>query len=127
MRSLRVAVLCLFIAAFVSATAPGTKLTVQVNTSSTGRPIDRASVIIHFKQGRNPINMRKIRTSWETRTNQEGIVSIPEIPQGKITIQVIAQNYQTFGGEFDLDQPEQTISIKLNSPQAQYSEDSKSK
>jgi archaellin len=102
--------------------APGTKLTVQVNSATTGKPIDRASVIIHFKHGRNPVNMKKIRTSWETKTNQQGSVSVPEIPMGEITVQVIAQHYQTFGGVFQLEEPEQTITVKLNAPQAQYSE-----
>ena len=62
----------------------------------------------------------------ETKTNQQGSVSIPEIPQGKITIQIIADNFQTFGSVYELNQPEQIISIKLNPPQAQYSEDVKS-
>jgi hypothetical protein len=107
--------------------ANGTKLTVQVKSADTGRPIDRASVIIHFRHGRNPVNLKKIRTSWETKTSQEGSVNIPEIPMGEVTIQVIAQHYQTFGGVFQLEMPDQTIEIKLNPPQAQYSEDAKSK
>ena len=105
----------------------GTKLTVQINSSDTGKPVDRASVIIHFRHGLNPVKMSKIRTSWETKTSQEGAVSIPEIPMGEITVQVIAQHYQTFGGVFQLNQPEQTIAIKLNPPQPQYSEDAKTK
>jgi len=107
------------------AAPPGTKLTVQVNSAQSGKGIDRASVIVHFTEGRN-INLKKIRTTWETKTNQQGSVSIPEIPQGKITLQIIAENYQTFGNVYELNQPEQTISIKLNAPQAQYSEDVKS-
>jgi hypothetical protein len=103
----------------------GTRLTVQVKSADTGRPIDRASVIIHFRHGRSAINLKKIRTSWETKTSQEGSVAVPEIPMGEVTIQVIAQHYQTFGGVFQLDQPEQTIEVKLNPPQAQYSEDAK--
>lgn len=109
----------------ISATNPGTKLTVQVNSVETGKPIDRASVVIRFRHGLNPVKMKKIITSWETRTNQEGNVTIPEIPQGEITIQVIAEHYQTFGDVFQLNMPEQTIAIKLNPPQAQYSEDAK--
>src|SRR4051812_41627875 len=104
--------------------ADGTKLTVQVNSAATGKPVDRASVVVHFRHGLNPIKMKKITTSWETRTSQQGTVSIPEIPLGEITIQVIAQHYQTFGGVFQLEKPEQTVEIKLNAPQAQYSEDS---
>ena len=69
--------------------------------------------------------MSNLRTSWETKTNEHGIVSIPEIPMGTIEVQVIAQHYQTFGDVFQLNQPEQTIAVKLNPPQAQYSEDAK--
>ena len=101
-----------------------TKLTVQVNSADTGKPVDRASVIVNFKHGRN-VNMKKILTNWETKTNQEGNVTLPSIPQGEITIQVIAANYQTFGDVYDLDQPAQTIAIKLKRPQPQYSEDDK--
>jgi len=107
--------------------AAGTKLTVQVNSATTGKPIDRASVIIRFRHGLNPIKMKKIQTNWETKTSQEGAVSIPEIPMGEVEIQIIAKYYQTSGGIFQLTQPEQTITIKLNPPQAQYSEDAKSK
>jgi hypothetical protein len=52
-------------------------------------------------------------------------VTIPPIPQGDILIQVIAKNYQTFGDTFSVDEAEKTITIKLNPPQAQYSEDAK--
>jgi hypothetical protein len=46
---------------------------------------------------------------------------VPEVPQGKILIQVIATGYQTFGQTYDVNQLEKTIDIKLNSPQEQYS------
>ena len=107
--------------------AAGTKLTVQVNSADTGRPIDRASVIVRFRHGLNPIKMKKIQTNWETKTSQEGTVSIPEIPMGEVEIQVIAKYYQTSGGIYTLDQAEQTVKIKLNPPQTQYSEDAKPK
>jgi hypothetical protein len=102
----------------------GTKLTVQVNSVDTGKPIDRASVIVRFRHGLNPVKMKKIITNWETKTNQMGSVTIPEIPMGQITIQIIADHYQTFGDVFELTMPDQIIAIKLNPPQAQYSEDS---
>ena len=55
------------------------------------------------------------------RTNQEGEVRIPTIPQGKIRIQVIAKGYQTFGQDFEVNEDEKTIPITLNPPQQQYS------
>jgi len=125
MRSLVVVILAL--ASFPLFAASGTRLTVQVNSAETGRPIDRASVIVQFRHGLNPVKMKKLITRWETKTSQEGSVRIPELPMGEITIQVIASNYQTFGQVFELTMPEQTIAIKLNPPQPQYSEDAKSK
>lgn len=105
----------------------GTRLTVQINSADSGKPIDRASVIVKFRHGLNPVKMRKMITNWETKTSQQGTVTIPEIPMGEVTIQVIADHYQTFGDVFELTMPEQTIAIKLNAPQPQYSEDAKSK
>ena len=101
--------------------APMTKLSIQVKTQS-GRPIDRASVVVRFIQGHSVIKLGKaIRTTFELRTNQEGEAHIPTIPQGQIRIQVIAKGYQTFGQIFDVGEDEKTIPITLNPPQQQYS------
>lgn len=98
-----------------------TKLTIQVTTLG-GKPIDRADVVVRFVEGRSAVKLgKKIRTTWEMRTNQEGIAKIPEIPQGTILIQVIAKGYQTFGKNFDVAEEEKTIPIKMNPPQSQYS------
>jgi hypothetical protein len=100
---------------------PMSKLSVHVLTPS-GKPLDRASVIVKFLSGREKMKLYlKHRTQWETKTDQEGFTHIPSIPQGKIRVQVIAAGYQTFGQDFDVDKEEQVIDIKLNPPQAQYS------
>jgi hypothetical protein len=105
----------------LSGATPMTKLTVVV-TSEGGRPVDRAGVRVVFVEGRSYVKLgKKIKTSWELRTNQEGQAKIPAIPQGKIMIQVYARNYQTYGQTFEVDQEEKTIEIKLNPPQSQYS------
>jgi len=107
-------------AAGLWADAPMTKLTIQV-TSETGRPVDRASVVVKFVEGRSYIKLgKKIRTTFELRTNQDGQAQIPTIPQGKILVQVIAKGYQTFGQTFEVDEEEKTIEVKLNPPQNQY-------
>ncbi len=113
------AVLCL--AAGLRADSGMTKLRVEVKTLAD-RPVDRASVIVKFVEGRSVVKLgKKIRTSWELRTNQEGVAAIPTIPQGKILVQVIAKGHQTFGQTFDVTEEEKTIEIKLKPPQAQYS------
>ena len=104
-----------------TAKAADTRLTVEVLSSDTGKPVDRASVVIVFKHGLG-VNMKKIRTNWETKTNQEGKVTVPDMPRGEVQIQVIAGTFQTFGGVYQTTEPQQTISIKLNRPQTQYSE-----
>jgi hypothetical protein len=100
---------------------PMTTLRVEVKTHS-GKPVDRAGVIVRFVEGRSIAKLgKKIRTTWEMRTNQQGIAKIPPVPQGKVLIQVIAKGYQTFGDHFEVEEPEKTIEIKLNPPQGQYS------
>ncbi len=100
--------------------ADQTNLQVVV-TNQAGKPIDNASVIIKFVQGRSKTKFgAKDRREWDMKTNQEGLVKVPSIPQGKILIQVIAKFYQTFGETFDVEQDEKTVAIKLNPPQAQY-------
>jgi len=101
---------------------PMTKINVQVTTLG-GKPIDHADVLIKFVKGRSVVKLgKKMYTSWEMRTNQEGLAKVPvTIPQGTILIQVIAKGYQTFGQTFDVDEEEKTIDVKLNSPQEQYS------
>lgn len=103
------------------AAADMTTLTIHV-TSQSGKPIDHASVIVKFVQGRSKVKFgKKIRTEYELHSNQDGIAKIPPIPQGTILVQIIAKDYQTFGDNFDVNEPEKTIDIKLNPPQPQYS------
>ena len=105
----------------VKLTSAMTKLNVHVTTPG-GKPIDHADVVVKFVSGRSIVQLgRKITTSWEMRTNQEGVAKVPELPQGTILIQVIATGYQTFGQTYEVYAIEKTIDVKLNSPQEQYS------
>ncbi len=100
---------------------PMTKLNVVVTTQG-GHPIDRASVVVRFVEGHSVVKLgRAVHDTYELRTNEEGLVKVPAIRQGKIRIQVIAKGYQTFGQIFDITQDQKTVAIKLNPPQQQYS------
>jgi hypothetical protein len=93
-----------------------------VVTNQNNHPVDNASVIVKFVQGRSKAKFgAKIRTEWNLKTSQEGIAKLPSIPQGKVLIQIIAKNYQTFGQTFDIEEAEKTVEIKLNPPQPQFS------
>lgn len=90
-------------------------------TNDIGKPVESASVIVKFVEGRSKIKFgAKIREEWDLKTGPDGKVKVPPIPQGKILIQVIVKNYQTFGQTFDVQEDEKTIDVKLKPPQPQY-------
>ncbi len=96
-----------------------TKLTVVV-TNDSGKPVERANVLVKFG-GRSIAKFGKtVRTTWEMRSTQEGVAEIPDMPKGKILVQVTAKGFQTFGQTFDVSEDERTIEVKLNPPQEQY-------
>ena len=114
--------LAVLLAAPALADPPMTSLRIEVK-NIYGKPVDRASVVVRFVEGRSVAKFgKKIITHWELRTNQEGVAKIPPIPQGKIRVQVIARGYQTFGQVIDVNEEEKTVEVKLNPPQAQHSE-----
>ena len=89
--------------------------------NESGKPVGNAEVIVRFLESR--FLKTKKKESWELRTTQEGTVSTPGIPQGKILVQINARNYQTFGETYTVEEAEKTIEIQLKSPQPQYSAD----
>ena len=115
------ALLILALPGVILADPPITVIRIEVKTYSD-KPIDRASVIVQFVQGRNYVHLgKKVHTSWQMKTNQEGLAKIPAIPQGTLLVQVIAKGYQTFGQTFEVNEAERTIEVKLNAPQPQVS------
>jgi len=81
-----------------------------------GKPVRNASVILHpvqqnGKQGKGGI---QLKTDAEGRTETDGI------PYGPLRIQVIAPGFQTFGDDYTINQPEETVTIRLKRPREQY-------
>lgn len=104
----------------IAQAADTTKIKIVVKNVN-GKPVDRADVIVRFG-GRSIRKFGKtVHTQWEMRSSQEGVADIPEMPKGKIRIQVVAKGYQSFGEIFDVSEDERTIDIALSPPQKQYS------
>ncbi len=108
-----------------------TAITVEV-MNNRDKPIPRASVIVRFVEGRSIVKFgKKIITSYELRTSNEGKVTVPPIPQGKILIQIIAKGYQTYGEYHEIYEDQKTIPVVMAPPSKQYSshqkEDKKSR
>ena len=121
MRTRLLVLLCIIAAPLLADDPAMTTLRVEVK-SLGDKPIDRASVRVKFIEGRSVVKLgKKIITSWEVRTTQDGSAKIPPIPQGKILVQVMAKGYQTYGQTYEVNEAEKTIEVKLNPPQPQYS------
>ena len=97
-----------------------TELEITVKTPG-GHAIDRAEVIVRWKaNAKHPAARfsRAVNTTYEMRTNQDGMAKVPAIPQGNILIQVNAKGYQTFGQVFEIEEDEKTIDVVLESAAA---------
>jgi hypothetical protein len=83
----------------------------------SGKPVKNASVIMH------PVNKKgkQQRTGFQLKTNTEGRTNFDGIPYGALRVQVLAQGFQTFGEDYEINKPEMEITIKLKRPQGQYS------
>lgn len=96
---------------------PYSNLKFTVLKSASGKPVRNASIVLHpvKKDGKQEKGGLQLKTDSEGRSGIEGI------PYGKLRIQVISTGFQTFGGDYDIDQPTEEIVIKLERPQEQYS------
>ena len=117
MRKWAVVVVLALVAVGAGAQEKTSDLKFQVLKERTGKPIRNAAVILHTvdKDGRQG------KGGLQNKTDGEGRTMIPSIPYGKVRIQVIAHGLQTFGQDYEINQPEQEFVIKLKDPQEQYS------
>ena len=95
-----------------------TKLRIEVTAGEAGDAVEGASVYVRFEEARKFAKDKKVEQNW--KTNKEGVVKVPNVPRGKVLIQVIAPGWKTFGQWFDLDKDEQTIKIRLQKPPRWY-------
>jgi hypothetical protein len=93
-------------------------LTIVVTAGEDKQPVDSASVYVRFVEARILSKNKKIEMNL--KTNLSGVCHVPEIPSGKILIQVIAPGWKTYGEYFDVDQAEQTINVALVRPPKWY-------
>ena len=88
----------------------------QVVKKENGKPVRNAAVILH------PVTKEgwQSRRGSELKTDKDGNTEIT-VPYGKVRVQVIAPGFQTYGEDFEFNEPQKTIVIKLNPPGEQYS------
>jgi hypothetical protein len=54
-----------------------------------------------------------VKFNKERRTTKEGVVNFSQVPQGRLKVQVVAKEFDTFGEIFNLTQDNQTIRITV--------------
>jgi len=82
-----------------------------------GKPVRNASVVMHPVEK----NGKQARGGLQIKTDPEGKASFDGVPYGKLRIQVLAEGFQTFGDDYDIDKPEMQITIRMKRPSGQYS------
>jgi hypothetical protein len=81
------------------------------------KPVRNAAVVMHpvDEDGKQQKNGLELKTDAEGKANFDGV------PYGKLRIQVLAQGFQTYGEDFDVDKPSLDVTVKMKRPARQYS------
>jgi len=80
-----------------------------------GKPVTDAHVIFHPTEG------DRDKGSLELKTDEDGKAVIDVIPIGDtVTLQIIADGYQTYGQSYKIDKAEMTMEVRMKRPGGQY-------
>lgn len=96
-------------------TKPQSTLKFVVLKAHNGKPVRNASVVLHTVDKKG----KQSKGGFQLKTDPEGKATFDGAPYGKLRVQVLTPGFQTFGEDFDIDQPELEIVIKLKKPQDQ--------
>ena len=96
---------------------PVASLSFVVVKDYNGKPVRNAGVVMH-SVGKHD---KQDRGGLELKTDAEGKASFDGVPYGKLRVQVLAPGFQTFGQDYEIDQPTMEITVKLKRPEGQYS------
>jgi len=80
------------------------------------KPVRNASVILH-PVGKNGQG----NSGYQLKTDGDGKAVTEGVPYGMLRVQVIAPGFQTFGDDYDINQGEMNIEIRLKRPTSQFS------
>jgi hypothetical protein len=95
-----------------------TRLRIELTGGQDKEPIAEASVYVKFVEERK--FWREKRIELNLKTNQEGVARSPDIPQGRILIQIVAPGWKTFGQSYTVTKGKQTILIHLTRPKRRW-------
>ncbi len=93
-------------------------LRIEVIGADEKKPIEDASVYVKFTEVHKIGKDKQIE--FDLKTNHEGVARAPDVPLGKVLIQVVLKGWKPFGEYYDIEQADQTIHIELVRPPRWY-------
>lgn len=100
--------------------APDSRTTkLRIVVTANEKPVGNASVYVKFSEPGGLFRHDKL-AEMSFKTNEDGSVKVPEVPRGKILIQVIAKGWHTYGKWYEIEAESETIQIKLEPPPHWY-------
>jgi Carboxypeptidase regulatory-like domain len=102
---------------------PTSSLQFVVVRDSDGKPVRNAQVVLHPVKRKG----KQENGELELKTDMDGKASVDGIPYGPLRVQVLAPHFQTYGEDYEVNQAQMGITVKLKHPSDQYSTDGNDK
>ena len=96
------------------------QLRIEVTGGDPKKPVVDASVYLKFTEDRAVLRDKRIE--FNLKTNQNGVARSPQIPKGRVLIQIVSPGWKTFGQYYDIDRDEQVIQINLERPTTRWTQ-----
>lgn len=93
---------------------PLTNVTVLVTDAVTHKPLFQAQLTLEFRDTRRRTGKA---ISLSAKTDVQGKYRFSFIPMESVVLVVTAANHQTFGKQFQITRPNQTIEAEMRTPQ----------
>ena len=91
----------------------------RIRVTADDKPVGNASVYVRFPVAGGIFHKDKL-SELNLKTNEDGSAKVPDIPRGKILIQVVAKGWKTYGKWYEIDSEAMTLEIKLEPPAHWY-------
>jgi len=94
------------------------RLKLEVTGGDPSAPVDSASVYVRYivkhRMGKDE------SIEMNLKTNHDGTVTVPGVPRGEITVQVVAEHWKPWGQKFQATEDQQIIKVHLEKPPRWY-------
>lgn len=94
-------------------------LRVELTGGDAKKPVPIVDASVYLKFSADGL-LRDKDIELNLKTNQRGVARSPEIPKGRVLIQIVKPGWKTFGKYYEIDRDEQTIRIKLERPTTRW-------